>query len=115
MSFTPKQLGRPWDFRLIAEPVAEILFSAVRAWRFAIKVRTGRLDLPPDVPGVTEHLRRNEFRMLSVELSHALRVHVLPDDPSSRSTDFSWPRRRLGPRHYYRDAQFAAYEVALRW
>ncbi len=35
---------------LIADPAAEILFSAVSAWEIAIKTRTVRLDLPPEVP-----------------------------------------------------------------
>jgi PIN domain nuclease of toxin-antitoxin system len=36
---------------LIADPAAEILFSAVSDWEIAIKSRTGRLHLPEDVPG----------------------------------------------------------------
>jgi PIN domain nuclease of toxin-antitoxin system len=73
---------------LIADPAAEILFSVVNAWEIVIKARAGRLDLPADAPGfVADQVRRNAFRVLSVELRHALQVHRLPDhhkDPFDR-------------------------------
>jgi PIN domain nuclease of toxin-antitoxin system len=73
---------------LIADPAADVLFSAVSGWEIASKDRTGRLDLPADVPGfVTEQVRRNRLRVVPVELRHALGVHALPDyhrDPFDR-------------------------------
>src|SRR3712207_613496 len=73
---------------LIADPAAEILFSAVNAWEIVIKAHTGRLDLPADAPGfVADQVRRNGFHVLPVELHHTLRVHHLPDhhkDPFDR-------------------------------
>jgi PIN domain nuclease of toxin-antitoxin system len=73
---------------LIADPAAEILFSVVNAWEIVIKARAGRLDLPADAPGfVADQVRRNAFRVLPVELRHALQVHRLPDhhkDPFDR-------------------------------
>ena len=102
---------------LIADPAAEILFSAVSAWEIAIKARTGRLDLPADVPEfVADQVRRNRFRVLPVELSHALRVHTLPDhhrDPFDRLL-VAQAQVEAVPL-LSRDSQPRAYEVELRW
>jgi len=102
---------------LIADPSAEILFSVVSAWEIAIKARTGRLDLPADVPAfVQDQVRRNRFTVLPIALRHALQVHALPDH-------HRYPFDRLLVAQAQvekvpllsRDAQSAAYDVELRW
>ena len=102
---------------LIADPAAEILFSAVSGWELAIKARTARLDLPEDVPGfVRDQVRRNRLRVLPVELPHALRVHALPDhhrDPFDRLL-VAQAQVEAVPL-LSRDTQLAGYEVELRW
>ena len=102
---------------LISDPAAEILFSAVSSWEIAIKARTGRLDLPPDVSEfVADQVHRNRFAVLGVELSHALRVHALPDhhrDPFDRVL-VAQAQVEAVPL-LSRDSQLGAYEVELRW
>ena len=102
---------------LIADPATEVLFSAVSGWEIAIKARTGRLDLPDDVPGfVLGQLRRNRFSVLPVELRHALRVHGLPDhhrDPFDRLL-VAQAEIEAVPL-LSRDPLLAAYGIELRW
>ena len=73
---------------IIANEQNEPIFSAVSAWEIAIKVGTGKLELP-DSPEkfVTEQISRNALEVLPVHLRHALGVNVLPDhhrDPFDR-------------------------------
>ena len=102
---------------LIADPAAEILFSAVSAWEVAIKARTGRLDIPADVPAfVQDQVRRNRFTVLPITLPHALRVHALPDhhrDPFDRLL-VAQAQVEAVPL-LSRDAQLMGYDVDLRW
>ena len=102
---------------LIADPATEVLFSTVSGWEIAIKARTGRLDLPEDVPSfVLDQLRRNRFSVLPVELRHALRVHGLPDhhrDPFDRLL-VAQAEIEAVPL-LSRDPLLAAYGIELRW
>ena len=102
---------------LIAGPSTEILFSVVSAWEIAIKARTGRLDLPPDVPVfVHDQIRRNRFTVLPVALRHALHVHALPvhhRDPFDRLL-VAQSQVEAVPL-LSTDTQIAAYDVTLRW
>jgi PIN domain nuclease of toxin-antitoxin system len=102
---------------LIADSAGEVLFSAVSSWEIAIKARTGRLDLPKDVPGfVLDQVRRNRFTALSVELRHALRVHGLPDhhrDPFDRLLVAQAQVENVPL--LSRDPLVAAYGIELRW
>ena len=102
---------------LIADPSAEILFSVVSAWEIAIKSRTGRLDLPPDVPAfIHDQIRRNRFTVLPIELRHALQVHALPGhhrDPFDRLL-VAQAQVETVPM-LSTDTQIAAYDVTLRW
>ena len=102
---------------LIADPATEVLFSAVSGWEIAIKARTGRLDLPKDVPGfVLDQLRRNRLTVLPIELRHALRVHGLPDhhrDPFDRLL-VAQAEVEAVPL-LSRDPLLAAYGIELRW
>ena len=66
----------------------EPFFSVASAWEIAIKVSTGKLQLP-DSPQkfVTEQLSRNALEVLPIYLRHAVGVHSLPDyheDPFDR-------------------------------
>ncbi len=102
---------------LIADPAAEILFSTVSAWEIAIKAGTGRLDLPADVAAfIVDQVRRNRFRVLAVELPHALRVHALPDhhrDPFDRLLAAQALVEAVPL--LSRDRHLAPYEIELRW
>ena len=102
---------------LIGDAATEVLFSAVSGWEIAIKARTGRLDLPPDVPGfVQDQVRRNRMTVLPIELRHTLDVHALPDhhrDPFDRLL-VAQARVEAVPL-LSRDPLLAAYGVDLRW
>ena len=102
---------------LIADPSAEILFSAVSGWEIAIKARTGRLDLPADVPRLRPGAGAPQpVAVLPVELRHALRVHALPDhhrDPFDRLL-VAQAQVEAVPL-LSRDPLLAAYDVVLRW
>ena len=65
---------------------------------------------------VADQVRRNRFRVLPVELRHALHVHILPDyhrDPFDRLL-VAQAQVEIVPL-LSRDTQLAAYEVELRW
>jgi PIN domain nuclease of toxin-antitoxin system len=74
--------------RFIADGSNELFFSAACAWEIAIKARRGKLALPePPEKYVAARLTRHRIQALPVQLSHALRVHELPDlhrDPFDR-------------------------------
>lgn len=72
----------------IADGRNEIFFSAASAWEIAIKAGRGRLHLP-EIPEiyVAERLALHGFQALPIQVSHALRVHELPEvhhDPFDR-------------------------------
>ena len=73
---------------VIAEGGNEIYFSAASGWEIAIKARLGRLAVPDDLARfMTDQVVQNGFRVLPIELGHALRVHALEDhhrDPFGR-------------------------------
>lgn len=65
-----------------------ILLSAASGWEIAIKAGLGRLELPdrPEVV-IPEQMSLNDIQGLPVQMSHALRVHSLPQhhrDPFDR-------------------------------
>jgi PIN domain nuclease of toxin-antitoxin system len=73
---------------IIANGSNDVLFSAVSAWEIAVKARRGRLVLPSETePYIREQVSRNRFEVLPIDLTHALRVSLLPDhhkDPFDR-------------------------------
>ncbi len=73
---------------LIADGQNEIHVSAASGWEIAIKSRLGRLAVPDDFARfMTDQIEHNGFRVLAVELGHALRVQSLADhhrDPFDR-------------------------------
>ena len=66
----------------------DLVFSAASGWEIAIKARLGRLHVPGDLNTyLFRQLTENYTSVLPVHLSHALRVHALPDhhrDPFDR-------------------------------
>ena len=66
----------------------DLVFSAASGWEIAIKARLGRLHIPEDLNTyLFRQLTENYTSVLPVHLSHALRVHALPDhhrDPFDR-------------------------------
>lgn len=66
----------------------DLVFSAASGWEIAIKARLGRLHVPGDLNTyLFRQLTENYTSVLPVHLSHALRVHALPEhhrDPFDR-------------------------------
>ena len=66
----------------------DLVFSAASGWEIAIKARLGWLQVPGDLNTyLLRQLTENYTSVLPVHLSHALRVHALPDhhrDPFDR-------------------------------
>ena len=66
----------------------DLVFSAASGWEIAIKARLGRLHVSGDLNTyLVRQLTENYTSVLPVHLSHALRVHALPDhhrDPFDR-------------------------------
>ncbi len=101
----------------IGDGANEIYVSAATGWEMAIKARLGRLQVPGDfAPFITDQIAENGFRVLAIELAHALHVHRLADhhrDPFDRilvaqSLVEGMPLLSC-------DAQIAAYGVELVW
>lgn len=58
----------------------DLVFSAASGWEIAIKARLGRLHVPGDLNTyLVRQLTENYTSVLPVHLSHALRVHTLPE------------------------------------
>jgi PIN domain nuclease of toxin-antitoxin system len=54
-------------------------FSAASGWEMAIKVRTGKLELPAEpVSFIVRELHHNQIRPFPIQLRHALHTYVLP-------------------------------------
>ena len=102
---------------LIAEPAAEILFSAVSAWEIAIKARTGRLELPADVPAfVPDQVRRNRFQCAAGRAgARVARPRAARPPPRSVRPLLVAQAQVEAVPLLSRDTQLAAYEVDLRW
>ena len=83
----PERLPAEWQDTL-ADTADTVCFSAVNLWEIAIKRSLGRLDMPAGfAPFVTEQIGLNGFRLLPIELAHALRIESLPPqhrDPFDR-------------------------------
>ncbi|MCH7941935.1 MAG: type II toxin-antitoxin system VapC family toxin [Proteobacteria bacterium] len=102
---------------VIADGRNEIHFSAASGWEIAIKARLGRLTVPDDLARfMTDQIEQNGFRILAVELGHALRVHSLEDlhrDPFDRMLVAQSMVENLPI--IGRDAQITAYGVESIW
>jgi PIN domain nuclease of toxin-antitoxin system len=73
---------------LIQDGETEIVLSVVSIWEIAIKVGSGRIELPgPIGEFIPDRMGLHAFGALAVEASHALRVAHLPPihrDPFDR-------------------------------
>jgi len=73
---------------IIANPDNDVYFSVVSAWEIIIKVGTGKLTLPePPETYIPSRVALNQFEILTVQMSHILRVNSLPNfhkDPFDR-------------------------------
>lgn len=74
--------------RLLSDPENSLYLSVVSAWEMALKVQSGKLDLPAAVP-VYIPARLNHYGMeaLAVTLEHVLASSTLPSyhrDPFDR-------------------------------
>ncbi len=85
---TNQNLLSPTARQIIGDGSNEMFFSAGSAWELAIKTRLGKLRLADDLERfIAVQLTVNAFQPLPVHISHALRVHSLPDhhrDPFDR-------------------------------
>jgi PIN domain nuclease of toxin-antitoxin system len=80
----------------LSQPVVDILsdgandvaFSLASAWEIAIKAGSGRMELPTPVDHyLPSRIRDHGFRLLPIELAHAMRAGTLPrihGDPFDR-------------------------------
>ncbi len=63
----------------IADVRNECFLSLASAWEMAIKVGSGKLELPAPVERfVEEQLAANSFRLLPIDLDHVAHVATLP-------------------------------------
>jgi PIN domain nuclease of toxin-antitoxin system len=102
---------------IISNGTNEILFSAVSAWEIAVKASIGRLILPDKTePYILDQLSRNRFDVLPVDLTHALRVSLLPDhhkDPFDRMLVAQAQVEKVPI--LTADSQIARYPVRVSW
>ena len=72
----------------IVDPANEVYVSAACVWEIAIKVRRGRLPVPPNVATwLPRELEARDFRPLPISTAHAAAVEHLPHhhrDPFDR-------------------------------
>jgi PIN domain nuclease of toxin-antitoxin system len=73
---------------ILKNPKSDVVFSVASAWEIAIKARLGHFRTPLDLASfLADQIARNGFRILPVELAHAVRVRHLDDhhrDPFDR-------------------------------
>ena len=73
---------------VISDGTNELFVSAATGWEITIKVQIGRLELPQDPEHfLPQQLKANAFKILPIEMAHALHVFSLPDhhrDPFDR-------------------------------
>ncbi len=102
---------------IIGEGENDVFFSAASGWEIAIKSRLGRLRVPDDFERfMTDQLQLNDFRVLPVELAHALHVRALPDhhrDPFDRM--LAAQSRIEGLPIVGRDKRLEPYGIELLW
>jgi PIN domain nuclease of toxin-antitoxin system len=69
----------PYAREVLADGSNEVFVSTVTPWEVAIKSAIGRFDMPrPLGPFFEREIATNGFRVLAVELRHAVAVRELP-------------------------------------
>lgn len=95
----------------------DLLLSAATGWEIAIKASLGRISLPVPIDRfLSEQLHKNGIGTLSIEMSHALRVHALPllhRDPFDRLLVAQAQLEKLCI--LTSDRQIAQYSVETLW
>ena len=70
---------RPEVVAALADPANLLYASVVSVWETAIKVRLGKLNVPPNVIGwMPGQLRESRISLLTITLEHAAGVETLP-------------------------------------
>jgi len=73
---------------LLSDGSNDVALSLASVWEIAIKVGSGRMDLPDTVDRyIPERIRHHGFEIMPIELGHALRSGTLPPihrDPFDR-------------------------------
>jgi PIN domain nuclease of toxin-antitoxin system len=102
---------------IIRDGSNELFLSAASGWEIAIKAGLGRLELPDEPEKVIpEHMLLNEIQGLPIQMSHALRVHALPQhhrDPFDRLLVAQCQLEDMPI--ITSDSAIAAYEVGITW
>ena len=63
----------------------EIFVSVVNVWEIVIKAKGGRFQLPGDLASfLNGQIAENSFKILPIQMPHALHVYKLPDHPSHK-------------------------------
>ncbi len=73
----PARLSRR-ALRILEDTSETVYFSVASAWEVAVKVSLGKLRLDTTVAEFVAAQRRNDFRLLPIEISHVTRVAELP-------------------------------------
>ena len=78
----------PATRQLLANPLNDVLVSAVSAWEIAIKATLGKLSVPPDIANwLPAQLANNRMTPLPITVAHAAGLERLPmhhNDPFDR-------------------------------
>jgi PIN domain nuclease of toxin-antitoxin system len=100
---------------LIADPTHDVFISAASVWEIAIKIRLGKLAVPPDIAAwLPTQVAANRFIPLPITLVHAAGVEHLPMhhvDPFDRLLISQAQVEHLTV--LTSDAQFELYEARL--
>jgi PIN domain nuclease of toxin-antitoxin system len=75
--FEPSRLGTQAR-ALLADNSSVCYFSAASAWELAIKIQTGKLNLPRSLQDILQQLDAQNIRWLDVSRAHCLRLETLP-------------------------------------
>lgn len=107
----------PHARKIIGDGENALFFSAASGWEVAIKARLGRLRLPDALERfIPEQLALNAIESLPVQMSHALRVHALPDYHRDPFDLLLVAQAQLeGLPILTEDAQIARYQVKTIW
>ncbi len=99
------------------ETTPEVYVSLVSVWEMAVKISNGKLTVPESLREfVMQHLTRNRFQLLPIELEHTVMVAQLPlhhKDPFDRL--LICQAMSTGFRLVSADSMFAEYAVAPVW
>lgn len=103
--------------RIISDRNNQIFLSVASGWEIAIKASIGKLSVPANLESfMLEQIRRVGIEILSIQMSHALRVYKLPNhhqDPFDRMLVAQSQLENLPI--VTNDPQIARYSVKTIW